>query len=545
MARLPRAIDENLHFLCAELDGQLTSLQDYFTAPETSKAQKVLLRAGYSFNLQSRVQSASTQALTRKKQSQSQQLALKNVALVARNLDLISRMARRSLLHAEEVRQKPLLRPEVYPRTIKHVRGATKQILPALGSQDSTDAIRIGQVKEDLDQLYDQLFRTYTRDMRKSKHTEDLSNSLLAANEIKRMGDALQGISEAILSVSIGQAVHFDRYFTLKGILSDQALEEEDLTLTPLAETRSGSGISGLHGRTSNGDEISAVFKDGEVAKVKEERQGVKQWERLYPGLAPKILSYEKRGQSAALLIEYLPGHTFEHALLAEDDAMMAETQTALSRTLRDIWKRTRHEEAADMASMQQLAKRMKDVYRVHPDFKAGPARLGKLALPDFDTLVAQAAAREQALSAPFSVHIHGDFNLDNVIYDPAEKKIHFIDLHRSRYMDYVQDVSVFMVSNYRLQIQDTPIRRRVARVAGEFHEMAAKFARSQGDKTFEYRLALGLARSFATSTRFVFDKSHARRMFLRARFLLETALACPEGKEARLRLPIKDLFSD
>ena len=74
---------------------------------------------------------------------------------------------------------------------------------------------------------------------------------------------------------------------------------------------------------------------------------------------------------------------------------------------------------------------------------------------------------------------------------------------------------------------------------------MAAKFARAQGDKSFEYRLALGLARSFASSTRFVFDKSHARRMLVRARFLLDTALACPPGKENRLKLPIKELFRD
>ncbi|WP_193141389.1 phosphotransferase [Meridianimarinicoccus sp. MJW13] len=545
MARLPHAMDENLHFLCAEVEGQLTSLQEYFARPDTATARKVLLRAGYSHNLQTRIQRASQQALSRSKPGAARQLVLRNTALVARNLDLISRMARRSLLHAEEVRHTPLLRPEAYPKPIKRVRQAVTGINAAIDARDSGGAVKIGQVKGDLDALYKHLFATYTQDMRKSKHTEDLSNALLAANEIRRMGDALQGISEALLSVSIGQPVQFERYFALKGILSDQNVDEADLTLKPLAETRSGSGISGLHGKTAAGDEINAVFKDGEIAKVKEERQGVKKWDSVYPGLAPKILSYEKRGQSAALLIEYLPGHTFQHVLLNASDALLAEARTALTRTLRDVWRRTRTEEPADMASMRQLAQRMPDVYRVHPEFRRGETRLGKLSLPAFDTLVELAGGRETALPAPFSVHIHGDFNLDNVIYDPADRKIHFIDLHRSRFMDYVQDVSVFMVSNYRLQIQDAQLRNRVADVAGDVHAMATKFARAQGDKTFEYRLALGLARSFATSTRFVFDKAHARRMFLRARYLLELALACPDGKEARLRLPIKDLFCD
>jgi aminoglycoside phosphotransferase (APT) family kinase protein len=312
-----------------------------------------------------------------------------------------------------------------------------------------------------------------------------------------------------------------------------------------LAETRSGSAISSVRSRSENGEPVNAVFKDGELRKVREERAGVKSWHAIYPGLAPKILSYQKRGQSAALLIEHLPGYTFEQLVLNENDALLAEAQKKLAKTLNDVWRSTRMEEPAVMASMRQLSRRLPEVYRVHPEFRADPQGFGGLRLKGFDELVREAAEREDKLEAAFSVHIHGDFNLDNVIYDPAEKKLHFIDLHRSRYMDYVQDVSVFMISNYRLQIQDIPVRRRLAKVACDLQSVAAKFARSQKDRTYEYRLALGLARSFATSTRFVFDKSHARRMFIRARFLLEQALECPEGKEERFKLPIKELFVD
>ena len=54
------------------------------------------------------------------------------------------------------------------------------------------------------------------------------------------------------------------------------------------------------------------------------------------------------------------------------------------------------------------------------------------------------------------------------MIYDPLDKKVRFIDLHRSRYQDYVQDVSVFMVSNYRLQVLDAGTRARIADVASD-----------------------------------------------------------------------------
>lgn len=544
MAKLPRSIDENLHFLCAEIDGQLAGLQDYFRAPGQTAAQKVLLRAGYSYNLSARVNNASTQGLSRKKVSYETQNLLRNVELVAQNLDLISRLARRSLTHAEDVVRKEYMRPEACTKVIAQVRASLKLIQPALSRAESKLAVRIGHTREKLDDLYDRMFRTLTAEMRKSKHVADLANSLLVANEMHRMGEALQSISEAILSVNIGQSVQFERYLTLKSLLPGTK-DDNAAELQSLAETRSGSAISSVRSHGTSGEVVNAVFKDGELRKVREERAGVKSWHSIYPGLAPKILSYAKRGQSAALLIEHLPGYTFEQLVLTESDSLLAEAQKGLARTLEDVWRSTRMDEPAEMSSMRQLSRRLPEVYRVHPEFISAPQRLGALRLCGFDELVRAATAREARLGAPFSVHIHGDFNLDNVIYDPIEKKVHFIDLHRSRYQDYVQDVSVFMISNYRLQIQDVPVRRRLAKVACDIHKVAAKFARSQKDQTYEYRLALGLARSFASSTRFVFDKSHARRMFIRARFLMELALSCPEGREERFKLPIRELFFD
>ena len=111
--------------------------------------------------------------------------------------------------------------------------------------------------------------------------------------------------------------------------------------------------------------------------------------------------------------------------------------------------------------------------------------------------------------------------------------------------MDYIQDVSVFMVSNYRLQILEARSRARILSVARKFHQFAAKFARDAGDDTFEYRLAFGLARSFATSTRFVLDKSLARAMYLRARYLIERAIEVSPENANRFHLPVEEIFVD
>ncbi|MGR3805730.1 phosphotransferase [Marinibacterium profundimaris] len=542
---LPKAADENMSFLLAELDGQLLRLQRYFDAPSPEIAQALMQRGGYSQNLSARVRKACISGLLRVKGSQDRQLHLQGIDTVARNLDLISRLARRAVRHAEDVQRKKLLRPEAFVKPVKAVRKQVGRVHQALQSRDSRRAVQIGQTRTELDRFYDQIFRTYTRDMQGSKHTEDLSHALLTANEVHRMGEALQGISEAILSITIGQTVQFERYFTLRSVLAGLGGDDDDITLQPLAETRSGSAVSSVSMRDAQGAPMDAVFKDGDRKKVKEERVGVKSWNSVYPGLAPKILSYEKSGDSAALLIEHLSGETFEDIVLGGSAARLGEAQKALHKTVRDIWRRTRTEDRAEMRAMDQLAGRMADVYRMHPEFPRRAQSIQGLDIPSLDQLIATAAAREKSLSAPFSVWIHGDFNLDNVIYDPLDKKVRFIDLHRSRYQDYVQDVSVFMVSNYRLQVLDAGTRARIADVACAMHAMAAKFAARAGDRTFEYRLALGLARSFASSTRFIVDAGQARRMVLRARYILETALAVPEGKETRFKLPTRMLFSD
>lgn len=543
MAR-PDAVAENMSFLLAELDGQLTRLIGYMQQPRAETALQLVQRAGYSNNLSARVRKACLAGMMRSKQPESQQLRLQGIDTIARNLDLISRLGRRAVEHAERAERPKLLRTDTYVAPIKLVRKTVARIPDAMESRSSKSAVEIGESRQKLGVFHDRLFRTYTRDMQGAKHTVDLAHGLLTLNEIHRMGEALTAISEALLSINIGQAVRFDRYFTLQSVLGGSK-SDEDVRLQPLAETRSGSAISSVNMRNSKGETVAAVFKDGDRRKVKQERVGVKSWNSVYPGLAPEILSYEKHGKSAALLIEHLEGETFEDIVVAGTDEALARAQKSLHKTVGDIWRQTRTEEPAEMKAMEQLAKRMKDVYRLHPRFAQGPHQVNGTRIQSLDGLIADAARREAGLRAPFSVYIHGDFNLDNVIYDAVGRKIRFIDLHRSRYMDYVQDVSVFMVSNYRLQVLDAGTRQRIAGVAADMHAMAAKFAARHKDPTFEYRLALGLARSFASSTRFVVDQDHARRMILRARFILETALAVPQGKEARFRLPIRMLFSD
>jgi hypothetical protein len=93
------------------------------------------------------------------------------------------------------------------------------------------------------------------------------------------------------------------------------------------------------------------------------------------------------------------------------------------------------------------------------------------------------------------------------------------------------------MVSNWRQQVFEAHQRRRINQVVLRFHEFCADWARRAGDRTFAVRLALGLARSFATSARFVLDEEFARTSFLRARFLLQQVASVRAGAFADFRI--------
>ncbi len=543
--QIPKSIRDNLRFLCVEVDSQVGNLQTYMHAPSGALAKRILDRSGYAYNLKMRIHDSCLNRLSRCRSGGAETLTLRGVEFVATDLERIAELCRECIKQTDYVSDFRHLRPKAYQPMLERVRRGIDLVEPAIQENDTRLALKIGQIEGKLDSGYKQLLKRYTATLKQKRNTEDLISALFVAHNVEQMGDALLDISESIISANLGQPLNFDRYHSLQASVEDLEGEEEisGVQIERIAETRSGSAIAGISAAGGKSDAYVAIFKDGEKRKLKEERQGVESWHEIYPGLAPKILSYKKRGQSAALLIEHLPGLTFEQVLLNEPPRLLYETLDRLGSTLESVWNETRTDKPVSARFMQQLERRLADVYKIHPEFQQGDTRVCGVEVPSFDTLVERARHYENDFRAPFSVYIHGDFNVDNIIYDPMERRINFIDLHRSCHMDYVQDVSVFMVSNYRLQILDAPLRRRIMGLAKDFYRIARRYADNAGDDTFELRLALGLARSFATSTRFILDKSLARRMFLRARYLLDRVLATDPREAAGFRIPMKAMF--
>ena len=543
--RIPKNIRDNLRFLIAEVGSQVETLRDCFKAVSLADAQRILERSGYAYNLMLRIQETCHNRTARSGRSVSDINAARAIESIATELERISGLCRVCVKQLQQLQGRHRPGAGTYRFMLKKVGKTIARIEPAVRSNDTRLAMNIGLSKPELDKAYMHLMKKYKAGLKKSKHTEDLVTGLLMAHGVDQMGDALLDISEAIISATLGQPMNIERYQSLRASVGqlDKVDDPSALVVEPLAETRSGSGISGIAHPGRRAGDFIAIYKDGKKHKLREERRGLQSWQEKFPGLAPRVLDYRKHGQSASLLIEHLAGRTFEQLLLHESGKLLKESLAELNATMARVWQQTRSDKPVAAGFMRQLSRRLEDVYMIHPEFRQRDCHICDLSVPSFGSLLKKAHAREAQVSPPFSVYIHGDFNLDNIIYDPVSKKISFIDLHRSRYMDYVQDVSVFMVSNYRLQIFDKPTRRRILELTHEFYRFAAKFARKSGDRTFELRLALGLARSFATSTRFILDKSLASAMFQRSRYLIEQVLATKSADVKSFQVPVREIF--
>jgi aminoglycoside phosphotransferase len=555
---IPDNISKNLRFLISEVSLQINNLQIYLKNPSLQVAGHILERSGYSYNLKKRIQEECSNIRMNNKKSKFFDEHLKAFEVVASDLEQIAILCRNCvefvLQDGVEESTKRCLFYKKYRSMLEHVNKQLSKVEISIYNKDTKLALKIGVSEKRFKKINKKLQKKFPKNLKHKKCLKSFMSSVSLLNSLTQMGSVLLSISETILSANLGQTISTERYYSLKNSVEqwwDVALK--DVEVKTIAETRSGSGISGINTNknktNTKNNSYDAIFKDGKKQKLKEEKQSVESWHEIFPGLAPKIIDYKKQGDSASILIEHLPGLTYEQILLHESKSLLAKTQKDLCTTLKKIWVQTYSPKKISGGYIEQLQKRLNNVYSVHPEFQQLESTICGYKIPALNKLLDTAKELEKkSLSAPFSVYIHGDFNVDNIIYDPQERKINFIDLHRSRYMDYVQDISVFMVSHYRLQSLSPELRKRILQTSSDFYLFSTNYAKKMKDDTFNLRLALALARSFLTSTRFILDKTLAKNMFVRARYLIELVIDYQQKnkgkKPEQFELSINEIFT-
>lgn len=522
---LHESLIQNIRFLLIEVEKQLERTSSYLRSPSPSLISRIHASDDYIDNLKTFVQTKCFTLAAHTRDSEKIRVGqLKAYEIIAVNLERISDFCERVIDQSAHLDDLSVLQRFDFEPFFARVLGGIKHLSKALEEFDVQLALQVCRAEQELDELYAKMLKRILRELQEGAHAQTEVTILFISHYLERMGDSLLNGGEALLSACLGERIKIDQLRTLEDSLGDIDSDLEDVAMHAVGETKSGARIARLSARA--GAQKSVIFKEGKTSKLIEERDSIAKWQELHPGIAPNIYSFHEEGSHSAILFEYLPGRTFEELLL---EASIPELETALQRimaTVSAVWSKTRRAEPSKPRFMQQLLARVDDIRAVHPNFLSPGGKIADLDVLPYSQLVQSCVEIDATLECPHSVFIHGDFNVDNVIYDASEDRVRFIDLHRSRFMDYCQDVSVFLVSNFRLQAFETEMRRRINSVIERFFQFALGYAAQNGDRDFELRLALGLARSFATSTRFVLDESLARSMFLRSRFILQHVVA-------------------
>lgn len=535
------SILEHLYFLRFEVENHFDLVEAFVTRPRSSIAQRLINRKGYRKTLVEKVDLSVAMDVQRRKVDGPAFQRSKSLERLARLLDQLGQ-ACIEFTDIESLAETSDKRYKDYAKLIRRVRKSLALVVINPEDANTRQGLKIGRRAA---KLSASLKETSAQRTPPPKGAPDASPVLHF--QIHRMILLLRELADALLAANFGPAVRLQNYKQLRDAAHAYTEDGGSFGVERLALTRSGSTIAALKAEHDSSREFMAVYKEGQAEKVLEEVSGVDQWKQVYPKVAPTVLSHhvEQETDLGSMMIEHLPGRTLEALLLNSqwDDARLLISE--LGKTLRKIWKSSRTKERAEPRYMQQLRNRMPETRQAHPSlFSEGQVICG-MSRPRFNALMDEVETLEKTIRAPFSVLIHGDFNVDNLIFDDLKNRIYFIDLHRASYSDYVQDLSVLMVSIYRLPVMDPAPRAEMMALVRELYLFARRFAKSNKDSSFDVRLAIALARSFATSTRFIYDTGFARRLAFRSGYLLETVAHLNPEKLEKFKLPLEEIFSD
>ncbi|MDR0621795.1 MAG: phosphotransferase [Deltaproteobacteria bacterium] len=535
-----------LRLLTTEVRQSATDARDLLFRRDPSKSRSLFNRVTYISNQVAQLQKLAMEKAMRKGPNR-ESLYLQGLSSVASRLERISDLLLNLDRQAGYLTRISVLYPYNLDEFFKEILFGLDKIYPALLQRDVGLAVKLGQVEEKLDSCYANRFSRLIKEFGTGSSAEDLVTVIMIVHYLERIGDIFLEIGEKIIYISMGEKIKLEQYKALgEGLkATGESMEPARLDFRSIWGGRSGCRIGVIgHPETAPGqggqagpncqggqggqDGQTVVFKHGPASKMTRERDNLAIWEEFRPGLTPKVKAFipAEAGNEAALIMEFVNSRNLQALLLDNDSDGAAQGIKAAFKTMFDVWRETKVEREVSSTFCRQTEDRLQEATTLYPRLMRHQGAVGSWRLKPVAEVLAEAKALEESLKVPFTARIHGDFNLSNLLYNPESHKLTFVDIYRSRETDYVQDVSVMLVSIARLPVVGNQGRHRLYQTARMAESMTRTFAKEQNDETYSARLAFGLARSFVTSTRFVLDDRLAGQFVARARYLWETIIA-------------------
>ena len=523
------SLDDNFRFLILELEKQARDALGFFENKGGDALRSVMHRRDKIDDRKARVENDCYVVMgSGRELSDKESLRIRAMQVVCNSLERMSYLFDQMVRRVDENRNFNALGGIDIQSGFEMILTGITTLYPAFNGKSMDGALGLCNVKSRLEAL----FKPVLAKMEKGGESVFISD-LDVIHAFERLGDELLFSGEAVLFSIVGEKIRKEQFESLRKTLTESGVYDclSKVDYKAILGTRSGCRIGWVDsqdGLFTHG----SIYKEGPKEKIVKEVKANAKWQSLSPELVPAIYNVTEQGEKASMLVSYLPGKTLDHLLVESDGRAFPFAWKTLLETLILFWGETLKSEPVPSDHMVQLQKRQKDVLSVHPDFSRESLSICGTDIVSFEKMIERCAFLEKEVSAPFSVLIHGDFNLNNIIYNQKDRKICYIDLHRSRDGDYVQDASVCLVSHFRMPLFDGLRKGRINEGMGRIFTFVEDFAATRGDSLFYFRMALALARSFYTSTRFELSRPFAREMYNRSCYLLERVLAWQGAKE-------------
>ncbi len=541
-------LDENFRFLILEVTNQVDVTRNFMRTNDKKLFEKIVSRDDYIDNLKAVIENVIFSKIYQEHSLDQKAINIiraKNI--ICSNLERIADFCVNIVRQVGYIKKISCLEKFDHEPFFDEVQKCFPLILPVLEEGNLTKALIICEAELNLDRLYKYHFDLAMAGLRADNTPEDIVTMLFIFRYLERIGDSLLNIGEALLYAILGEKIKIAQFEALRKTISKSGINESlpKLRYETYWGTRSGCNISRIKSNSPN-DGMRAqdgIFKGGSAKKIRAEKKNLEKWQHIIPGLTPKIISYHEEGGQAAILVEFLPGFTMDEVVLTCDEDVLASALNNLDKTFREIWARTMVKTPAQTDYTAQLFSRLEGIKAVHPNFFKQSRQISDKPICSTLDLISRAGLVEKQLNAPFTVFTHGDCNTNNILLDQDSGVISFIDLYRSRQSDYLQDISVLLVSFFRMPIFAGSVRDRLNWIIEHIFQEAQTFAAENKDVYFDCRLALGMARSFIASTRFELNIEFAKEMFMRGQYILEKISSLKKEELKHFRFPIDVLI--
>ncbi len=525
-----KSILGNFKFLAIETENQIKLTHGLLSDFNLEVLEKIVSKDDYIDNLKTNIENACFARIATLKPSHHQETInkIRAIHIICINLERIADFCVNITRQTQYLSSKSFLQQYDYKTMFKIIQQSITSITRVYTDNDLTGALQICKAEFELDRMWEENFNILLEDLKKGESVTDIITVIFMFRYLERIGDSILNIGEALIFGIIGDRIKIRQFEALEKTLSKSGFNGtlNDIDFTSIWGSRSGCRISKVSRKKPSGFKAQGIFKEGKIKKIKKEYENICFWEDIFPGLAPRVFGYYEKYDTASMLVEFLSGCTLDQIILTEDIDVIDNVIFLLEHAILEVWTKTKNIAPLHTDYMKQLKARIEAVRMVHPEFLRSELKINSFSSLSTENLINECRKIEENLPAPFSVFIQGDFNTNNIVYNHEEQKINYIDLYRSRDADYVQDASVFLVSNFRMPVFDSELRERLNFTSLYFFRTFQRFARENNDTTFEVRMALALARSFLTSTRFELQYEFAKEMSNRSHFLMERILA-------------------